>query len=186
MYHIVLVCVSIVVLLSFIVPYTVIGVLGRKLTRYRCVAKYMRPFIEALQGPYKDNRKYWFGVRLLVQITVYIIHSVLQDSSSTIKPLIYVFILVTFISLQIQLSPYKKWVMNMLDLWMMLLLLCYFIMSLYYSSRADSVGSNMTSTVLGALVLITLLAIVTYHVCMKMKQARCCRKCFSGRLTKLQ
>ena len=182
-YHIVLVCVSIVVLLLFIVPYTVIGVLGRKLTRYRCVAKYMRPFIEALQGPYKDNRKYWFGVRLLVQITVYIIHSVLQDSSSTIKPLIYVFILVTFISLQIQLSPYKKWVMNMLDLWMMLLLLCYFIMSLYYSSKADSVGSNRTSTVLGALVLITLLAIVTYHVCMKMKQARCCRKCFSGRLT---
>ena len=186
MYHIVLVCVSIVVLLLFIVPYTAIGVLGRKLTRYRCVAKYMRPFIEALQGPYKDNRKYWFGVRLLVQITVYIIHSVLQDSNSTIKPLIYIFILITFICLQIRLFPYKKWVMNMLDLWMMLLLLCYFLMSLYYSSKADSVGSNRTSTVLGALVLITLLAIVTYHVCMKMKQARCCRKFFTGRLARFK
>ena len=58
--HIILMCTSITVISFFIIPFILIGLFGAKLFRFRFMAMYLRPFIEALHGPYKDKHRYWF------------------------------------------------------------------------------------------------------------------------------
>ena len=76
-FHIALLCVSIAVLSLFLVPFTLVGLFGVKMLRSHFIAKYFRPFIDAIHGPYKDNLRYWFGLRLIVMSLVYIVNAVL-------------------------------------------------------------------------------------------------------------
>ena len=57
-YHIALICMSIAVLSLFIVPFTLVGLFGVKILRSRFIAKYVHPFIDAIQGPYKEKLRY--------------------------------------------------------------------------------------------------------------------------------
>ena len=56
--HIVLFTVAVISLLLYIVPYILFVSLGRYCMRWRCVNKYLRPFLEAFQGPYKQEQGY--------------------------------------------------------------------------------------------------------------------------------
>ena len=46
--------------------------------RWRCVNKYLRPFLEAFQGPYKQGQGYWYGVRMIVVVYVYLMWAVFR------------------------------------------------------------------------------------------------------------
>ena len=95
-FHTVLVCVSIAVLSLFILPFTLVGLFGVKMLRSRFIARYFRPFIDAIHGPYKDNLRYWFGLRLIVMSLVYIVNAVLQGSNMTLQLVLSLIILGSF------------------------------------------------------------------------------------------
>ena len=76
--HIVLFTVSVISLLLYIVPYILFVTFGRYCMRWRCVNKYLRPFLEAFQGPYKQGQGYWYGVRMIVVVYVYLMWAVFR------------------------------------------------------------------------------------------------------------
>ena len=108
-YHIALICVSIVVLSLFIIPFILVGLFGVKMLRSRFIAKYFRPFIDAIHGPYKENLRYWFGLRLVILSVIYIniITAVLQGSNMTLQLLTFILNLFIICSSYIVL-PYKN------------------------------------------------------------------------------
>ena len=176
-YHIVLVCVSIVVLCLFIVPFILIGLLGVKMLRSRIIAKYFRPFIDAIHGPYKENQRHWFGLRLIVLTIIYIIIAILQGSNKTLQLLLLIFILGSFTFIQGIFLPYKNKMLNALDLWFMVLLLVNFIVSLSDSSSEDMTASHTLMFIEVILCFITYCIILLYHGCISSSRFRCIKKC---------
>lgn len=51
-------------------------------------------------GPYKDKRRFWFGLRLWIMITLFIVNGALQGSSIEIILVIHHITVMVFILLQ--------------------------------------------------------------------------------------
>ena len=176
-YHIALICVSIAVLSLFIVPFTLVGLFGVKMLRSRFFAKYVRPFIDAIHGTYKEKLRYWFGVRLVVLSLVYIIAVVLQGNNMSLQLLLFVFILNRFIIAQAVVLPYKNKILNGLDLWFMVLLSVNFTTSHSYSLSDNTRANNIMTSVEIILCSITYLVILMYHMYISMSRFGCIKKC---------
>ena len=175
-YHIVLLCVSIGVLCLFIIPFILVGLFGVNMLRSRFIAKYFRPFIDAIHGPYKERLRYWFGLRLVILSLIYIITAVLQGSNMTLQLLLLTFILNLFIITQAIVLPYKNKILNVLDLWFMVLLLVNSVTSLSYSSSENTTAINIATTVQIVLCVITYIVILMYHGYISISRLRCIRK----------
>ena len=174
-FHIVLLCVSIVALSFFIVPFTLVGLFGVKMLRSHFIAKYFRPFIDAIHGPYKENLRYWFGLRLIVISLVYIVNAVLQGSNMTLQLVLSLIILVSFTLAEAVFLPFKSRILNALDLWFMVLLLVNFITHLTYSSSENTIIT--ITTIIIVLSFVTFFVILLYHSYISMSQFYCIRKC---------
>ena len=174
-FHIVLLCVSIAVLSFFIVPFTLVGLFGVKMLRSRFISKYFRPFIDAIHGPYKENLRYWFGLRLIVMSLVYIVNAVLQGSNMTLQLVLSLIILGSFTFAEVLFLPFKSKILNILDLWFMVLLLFYILMNSVYSSSETT--TTLTTTITIVLSFITFFVILLYHSYLSMSRFRCIRKC---------
>ena len=179
-HHIVLLCVSIGVLSFFIIPFTLVGLFGVKMLRSHFIAKYFRPFIDAIHGPYKEKLRYWFGVRLVVLSLIYIVIAVLQGSNMTLQLLLLIFILGSFTIVQAVVLPYKNKILNALDLWFIVLLLINFITSLSYISSENTIAKDIVMTLEIVLCFITYLVILMYHMYILMSCLRCIRKCIQN------
>ena len=175
-YHIALLCVSIAVLSLFIIPFILVGLFGVKMLRSRVIAKYFRPFIDAIHGPYKEKLRYWFGLRLVILSLIYIITAVLQGSNMTLQLLLITFILIFFTITQAIVLPYKNKILNALDLWFMVLLLVNSVTSISYSSSENTTAINIATTVQIVLCVITYIVILIYHGYISIKRLRCIRK----------
>ena len=176
-YHVVLICVSIAVLSLFIIPFILVGLFGVKMLRSRFIAKYFRPFIDAIHGPYKEKLRYWFGLRLVILSVIYIITAVLQGTNRTLQLLLLTFILNLFIIAQAIVLLYKNKILNALDLWFMVLVLINSITSLSYSSSENTKTSNIMTTVQIVLCVMTYIVILMYHIYISISRLRCVRKC---------
>ena len=174
-FYIALMCVSITVLFLFIGPFTLVGLFGVKMLRNRYIARYFHPFIDAIHGPYKDNLRYWFGLRLIVMSLVYIVNAVLQGSNITLQLVLTLIILVSFTFAEGVFLPFKSRILNTLDLWFMVLLVVHFITYLAYSS-SESIISAIT-TIMIILSFVTFFVILLYHSYISMSRFRCIRKC---------
>ena len=174
-FHIVLLCVSIAVLSFFIVPFTLVGLFGVKMLGSRFIAKYFRPFIDAIHGPYKDNLRYWFGLRLIVMSLVYIVNAILQDSNMTLQLLLSLIILGSFTLAEGLFLPFKSWILNILDLWFMVLLLFNILM--YFAYSLSETTTTLTTTITIVLSFVTFFVILLYHSYLSMSRFRCIRKC---------
>ena len=174
-FHIVLLCVSIAVLSLFIVPFTLVGLFGVKMLRSGFIAKYFRPFIDAIHGPYKDNLRYWFGLRLIVLSLVYIVNAVLQGSNMILQLVLSLIILGSFTLGEALFLPFKSWIINLLDLWFIVLLFFNILMNLAYSSSETT--TTLTTTITIVLSFITFFIILIYHSYLSMSRFHCIRKC---------
>ena len=176
-YHLVLLCLSFVMLSFFIIPFTLVGLFGVKMLRIGCISKYFRPFIDAIHGPYKDNLRYWFGLRLIVLSLIYIITAIFQGSNMTLKLLLIIFVLVFYTIAQTVVMHYKKNILNALELWFMVLLLVNFIVYLPYNVSDYHTLTNIVTTLEIVLCFVTYCIILLYHGYISMSRLRCIRKC---------
>ena len=176
-YHIVLLCVSIAALSFFIIPFTLVGLFGVKMLGVGCISKYFRPFIDAIHGPYKDNLRYWFGLRLIVLSLIYIITAIFQSNKMTLQLLLIIFVLVFYTIAQALFLPYKNKILNVLELWFMVLLLVNFIVCLPYSVSDYHTSTNIVTTLEIVLCFISYCIILLYHGYISMSRLYCIRKC---------
>ena len=170
--HIGLMCVSIITLLLFIIPYVLFGLFGKKLMKFYYVSKYFRPFIEALHGPYKDRQRHWFGIRLLVLCTMFIIHCSCGGRNLKVE-IFFIFIVLGFYTTSLAVfMPFKSKFLNGLELVLSALLLLYFItIFLFYNEENKSRGAQLSVISIATLIG---MAIVVYHLNLACKKLRSC------------
>ena len=130
-----------------------------------------------IYGPYKEKLRYWFGVRLVVLSHIYIVIGVLKGTNMTLQLLLLIFILGSFTIVQAIIFPYKNKILNILDLWFMVLLLINFITSLSYISSENITANAIMTTLEIALCFIIYLVILLYHMYISTSCHCCVRKC---------
>ena len=186
--HVILMCISIAIILCFVVPYILIGLFGFKLLHFRFAAIYLRPFIDAMQGPYKDKQRYWFGLMLIVRSLIHITAAVLQGSNMKLQLLFFIAIIGLYTLGLSLIKPYKNKLLNALELWFCLILLTNLIVSSSCSSL--NVIEVITSITISCSA-VTCCVILAYHTYISLTHIRwireqmemkCC-KVFKGKET---
>ena len=167
--HIVLLGFATLVAALVIFPYLLIGTLGSFGLRYRWVNK-LRPFIDAIHGPYKDNKRYWFGMRLILLVLVYITYAILRSRYPHEQLLLTLVLLVTFTTVQAYIRPFQKDLVGILDTWLMFntnILVCINL----YSALG---GNNAVYLLLANLIVVlcTAAAVVIGHIVMLVKRIK--------------
>ena len=76
--HIILFCLALATMVIFIIPYILFVTFGVYCMRWRRFNNYIRPFVESFHGPYKNGIGYWFGVRVIVVVYLYIVYASLR------------------------------------------------------------------------------------------------------------
>ena len=97
-------------IILFLLPYTILVTFSHCFMRFKLVNKF-RPFIDAYGGPFKGKWRFWFGLRLWITITLFI---VLQGTTKTMLT-IHNIILMAFILLQSLCRPFKSFIVGFMD-----------------------------------------------------------------------
>ena len=73
-----------IVLVILIIPTNIVLLFTRKCYRFRFVARYLRPFIDVYQAPFKDNYRYFLGFELFLRVVVYIVKFIHTEYTAVI------------------------------------------------------------------------------------------------------
>ena len=152
-----------------IFPYLLLGTLGSFGLRYRWVNK-LRPFIDAIHCSYKDNRRYWFGMRLILLVIVYITNAILRGRYPHEQLLLTLVLLVTFTTVQAYIRPFQKNLVGILDTWLMFNTILLVIINLYNALGGNSAVYLLITNLI--IVLFTATAVVIGHIVMLVKHIK--------------
>ena len=163
--HLILMIITSLITIAFVLPYILLLVLAKPLRRSVLASKYLRPVIEAIHAPYKEGKQHWFVGRLLLLIIMYIVYLNYWPAHTTKICLILSPLLTTFLILQAYVKPFKSKWLNILDCWIMFILLFLFLTTWYYEGQGEFSVSSVIIEVSVILFLITFLVILMYHIC---------------------
>ena len=163
--HLILMIITSLITIAFVLPYILLLVLVKPLRRSALASKYLRPVIEAIHAPYKEGKQHWFVGRLLLLIIMYIVYLIYWPTHTTKICLILSPLLATFLILQAYVKPFKSKWLNILDCWVMYILLFLFLTTWYYEEQGEFSVSSVIIEVSVILFLITFLVILMYHIC---------------------
>ena len=112
--HIILFTIAIVTLVLFILPYIIIVTFGNYFLRWKHL-HHFRSFIESFHGPYKHVLGYWFGVRVIVVVYIYIVFTTLRGVDVTLMLFLQVMAMIPLLVLQTYVKPFRQNGLNRLD-----------------------------------------------------------------------
>lgn len=113
--HGVLLALAVLFTVGFIIPYTV-AVLFVPFC-WRCtIVNYFRPFFETLYYPYKESLRYWFGVRLIVLLSLFMVHAIASGANVFIEVFSQELIILLFTLVQTWKNPFRNSAIGLLDL----------------------------------------------------------------------
>ena len=175
----------------FIIPYTVTLVFAPCImaqSGHWLLRKWghnIMPFLDAYQGPYKDNTRYWTGLMLVVRIVLFAAFAINTLGDPDINLLITTSVVVFLFALNLHLGTvYKKWFLNYIESSYFLNLGILAMWSTYEDKDTPiSVQRQLiVSCVLAGIAMIEFIAIIGYHVYLLSKQRRlleyfnCCKR----------
>uniref|UniRef100_A0A1X7UH09 TRP C-terminal domain-containing protein n=1 Tax=Amphimedon queenslandica TaxID=400682 RepID=A0A1X7UH09_AMPQE len=144
------------------VPYIALLLGGRVLLKY---SDKFRPVYEAIHGPYKEKKNYWFTARLFLLIAINVIYISLRSVNPSYIVLFTSVLLIVFTIVQAHIRPFKNHLINMLDLLVMTLFLFQYIFCWYAFANEPSHWYYIWVFVVSALILFLLfVAIVIGHI----------------------
>jgi predicted outer membrane repeat protein len=114
--HLVLLILSFIIMSITVVPYCIVIIFGSCLMKkIKYVRKYIRPIYEAIHGPFKYEKRYWFALRYKAMISLWMINALLSNNLHVCWSLI-ICILQFLLTFQAYSRPFKSKVVNILSL----------------------------------------------------------------------
>ena len=163
--HLVLCVVSITVLVLFILPYLLFLSFASYLGSCRSLNYYLRPLIDAYNGPYKDRYRFWFGMRQWLMVTLYVLYSIVRGGHPDVMLAINIIAILFFIILQICVKPFKNIMILFIDTWFLFLLICANIIAFLFVSKNTVFASRSSSEGLTAILLVYLISVSIIILC---------------------
>lgn len=166
--------ISVVVISIFVVPYLALLLGGRWILKTRLGNKYLRSSHEAIHGPFKESKKYWFTARILLLIIAIILYVTFRGSNVTIYGQTLIPLLACFVFFQVYLRPFKHKSIMVLDSIGMIIVLLLAVCSLYivlpfhdhtqFQSHQALSYYSTSIAILGYTVFIMFIIIIIYHL----------------------
>ena len=157
--HIILLSIAIVTLVLFILPYILIVTFGNYFLRWKRL-HHFRSFIESFHGPYKHTLGYWFGVRMLVVVYIYIVFTVLRGVDVSLMLFLQVIIVIPLALLQTYVKPFRHNGLNRVDSFCLFVVIVQIIVALlcvpvksHTSQTLSYITASLTTVVFGILVI---------------------------------
>ena len=151
------------IVFPLIVPYIALLLLAKPLRR-SLANKYLRPVLEAIHAPYKEGKKHWFVLRLVLVIILYIIYAVYRGTNGLKIYLAFSPILILFVIWQAYVKPFKNNFINIMDIWLMYNISFINATTWYYIITRQLYITITISVVCVLLVFINFLLILVYHL----------------------
>ncbi len=165
--HIGLFVLSLITLLLFVLPYTLLLTAAPFLLRFN-VVNYFKPMIDAYCGPYKDKQRFWFGARLCVLLVIFSADAILKGRNDSLLLYIEAVILAVCVYIQAMVNPYKNKLVYVIDTF--LLVNCFLLTSygafLHTSDRPPAL--YIGAGILVGLVFVVFFLIIAYYIRMRM------------------
>ena len=137
--HIILVLISIVVLVFYLIPSTVM-LLFPSLTLRTPIGKKFIPIYDAFWAPFRERRQFWVGFRLILRIIPLVFAGYVPHPLNVVLLAIFV-VIYTFI--HIVFKPFYRDVQNTLDYYLNLCLILIIVGALY---RFDNIDNNVSAS----------------------------------------
>ena len=147
-----------------IIPYITLLLFAKPLRRRSLANKYLRPVLEAIHAPYKEGKKYWFVLRLVLVIILYIIYAVYRGKNDFKIYLASTPILTLFVIGQAYVKPLKNNFLNIMEIWIMFNNIFLYTTTWYYIITHQLDIIITVSVVCVLLVFINFLLILVYHL----------------------
>ena len=163
-WHLLLLLLSVLATLLFLIPYTVVLTGVSYFLKFRIV-NYFKPIIDSYHGPYKDKWRFWFGARLWLVLSVYLINAVLGGLSVSLTFFLHTFLVIGFTFVQIHIKPFRNKLVNLLDLSFLINYMIIALSGAYF--HAASSDPDILNGIAGTFVLvafITFWGIVIHHL----------------------
>ena len=130
--HVLLMAFTLVIVGALLIPYITILIGGRAFLKCSLGDKYLRPIYEAIHGPYREKRKYWFTARLFLLIMMYIIYTAFRGFTILLTNVITGPIIIVFVVIQGHIKPFRNRFVNILDSSVMLNLVMIYVTGSYF------------------------------------------------------
>ena len=157
--HIILFSIAIMTLVLFILPYILIVTFGSYFLRWKRL-HHFRSFIESFHGPYKHTLGYWFGVRMLVVVYIYIVFTVLRGVDVSLMLFLQVIIVIPLALLQTYVKPFRHNGLNRVDSFCLFVVIVQIIIALlcvpvksHTSQTLSYITASLTTVAFGILVI---------------------------------
>ena len=144
------------ILLILLIILNVILLFTKTLMRFRVIHR-LKPFIDALQGPFKGQYYYWIGVHLLIRNVMLLICTLGEHLSITIGCIIMMIAAVT----QSYLQPYKRKMINFHEMFLFCNYIILWILLLFDGGELTNV---IVLNVLVGISFLQLIFVVLYHI----------------------
>lgn len=163
--HAVLATLTGLLAVAIIVPYLLILAGGRLIIKRGYCSGNLRPFYEAIHGPFKESKRIWFTLRLLLVIIVTVSFALLQGTYSRVMILVFPPISLVFSVAHAYARPYKNKWLNLLDCGIMINYVAVISTAtiLYLErSKIETIQTVVFTSVLATF--LAFLAVIVYHV----------------------
>ena len=114
--HIILFCLALATLVFFIIHYILFVTFGVYSMNWRRFINYIRPFVESFQGPHKNRMGYWFGVRVIVVVYIYIVYASLRGYNISLMLFMQFLGLASLTLIQASVKPFRSPMLNHIDI----------------------------------------------------------------------
>ena len=171
--HIILFSLALVTLVFFIIPYVLFVTFGVYCMRWRRFNNYIRPFVESFHGPYKNGMGYWFGVRVIVVVYIYIVFASLRGYNIQLMFFMQLLGVVSLTVIQASVKPFRSPKLNHMDN-ILLCIVSLQIATIFAIKRLFIHAVNYVTASLVALLLLCFVSLIMYKVLIKYSSFRWC------------
>ena len=147
------------IFILFFLLYTILTTFSSYFMRFKSVNKF-KPLIDVYGGPFKDEWRFWFGLRLWITVLIFSVNGALRGTDYNGLFIFNFVILLIFIQIQSFARPFKSHLIFMMDLFFMI---NYWLIILFYLVfRSDFIDAYIF--LLSAAILVLVLVLFS-HFC---------------------
>ena len=174
--HAVLVCISLLLLVLYVIPLPIVLLFPSKAYQFKYTRK-MKPILDAFFSPYKPKFRCWIGVRFLFSVCILAVGLFLQYSQTAL--MLIVTTLVIFVYIQLLIMPYNGLCRNASDSFLLVNIIILLLgtvfnerYSLYENTNKVQQVKTIYSAVVVALAYVVFIAVLLYHTYLRLSHSK--------------
>ena len=160
--HIIPIILSLVMLILFVVPVTLLSTLAPFLGCIRLVNRYM-PLTDAVFAPYKNKWRFWFGLRIWLLMAALVITASFRGYDVKLSLAIQHILVIGFSLVQAFIQPFKNTAIEILDLFFMVNFALVAFIVVYVENETPFLHYSAAALVNMALVVFLCIIIVHFY-----------------------